>query len=78
MRRMVHQGTFLDWVEDQVRDCAGMLRRRIPLATTLRVLVIGGASGVFGPVALAAQDANLLLAVALPILLLEAALRLRR
>ena len=75
---MVHQGTFLDWLEDQVRDRAGMLRRRIALATTLRVLVIGGASGVFGPVALAAEDATLLLVGALPILVVEAALRLRR
>ena len=75
---MVHQGTFLDWLEAQVRDCAGMLRRRIPLATTWRVLAIGGASGVFGPVALAAQDATLLLVGALPILVVETALRLRR
>ena len=75
---MVRQGTFLDWLEDQVRDWAGMLRRRIAVATTWRVLVIGGASGVFGPVALAAQDATLLLVGALPILVVEAALRLRR
>lgn len=75
---MVHQGTFLDRLEDWGRDGAGMLRRRIPVSTVLRVVVECVAVALFGAAALATRDATPLLAVALPILIGEAAIRLLR
>lgn len=75
---MVHQETLLDRLEDLGRDGAGMLRRRIPISTVVRVVVECAAVALFGAVALATRDATPLLVVAVPILVVETAVRLLR
>jgi hypothetical protein len=75
---MVYQGTLIDRLEDWGRDGAGMLRRRIPIPTVLRVVVECVTVALLGAAALATGDAALLLVVGVPILVVETAVRLLR
>jgi len=74
---MLMHGTLIERLDDWRRDRTGMLRRRVPLATLVRVLVAVVAFAMFGVVALATGDPIPLLLGLVPILAVEAALRLR-
>mgnify|MGYP001608241488 FL=1 len=75
---MLMHGTIIERLDDWRRDRAGMLRRKVPLATLVRILVAVVAFAMFGMVALATGDPAPLLLGLIPILVVETALRLRR
>ena len=75
---MLMHGTIIERLDDWRRDRTGMLRRRVALATLVRVLVAVVPCALFGVVALATGDLTPLLLGLIPSLAVEAALRLRR
>ena len=75
---MLNQATFLDRLEDWLRECGGMLRRRIPARTIAWVLAACTAFTALGADALARGDATVLLGGAVLVLAVAAAQRRQR
>jgi hypothetical protein len=71
---MLHQARFWGSLDDSLRECAGMLRRRMPAGTVLGVLGVCAAFVLLGADALA-RDPTLLVAALVGTLALALATR---